>query len=260
MADQRPARTASGTPIRWRGLATAATLTAVTATLIAVTVLPTAASGRGPAVTGDPTARGLPGTAGSYRVAVTTEQGITSQGGHYTVTVPRLIGPNASVVTRVNQSIDAYLTAEKNDTGQDTTLSLTAGTIHVGGHVLSVPFDGLRTTRGTAHPTKLAAGLVFDLRTGARIRISDVFSSTPAGLRRLQSAVTTELTRRLGHTPDPTLTAPTVANYDQFVVSPNGLTVIVADLPFVFGPQNVTVPWTQLSDLVRPSRLPVLRS
>jgi hypothetical protein len=230
------------------------------AALITVAVIPTAATGRGPAVADDPTARGLPGTAGSYRVAVTTDRGITSQGGHYTVAVPRLTGPNTSVITRVNQSIDAYLTAEKNDTGQDTTLSLTAGTTHVGGQILSVPFDGLRNTRGTAHPTKLAAGLVFDLRTGARIRISDVFRSTPAGLRRLQSAVTTELTRRLGQAPDPTVTAPTVANYDQFVVNPNGLTVIVAEMPFVFGPQNALVPWTQLSDLVRPSLLPILRS
>jgi hypothetical protein len=100
---------------------------------------------------------------------------------------------------------------------------------------------------------------VFDLRAGERTRIQNVFTSTDAGLRRLQSVVRPELQRRFG-TVDPAVTEPTVANYGRFVVNPGGLVMIVVDLPFVIGPQSVPVPWSPLTDVVRPNLLPVLRS
>jgi hypothetical protein len=134
--------------------------------------------------------------------------------------VPRLTGPNASVVARVNRSINAYLAEEKGRTERGATLNLRAGAPHVGSHVLSVSFGGDRFTPGAAHPVKLTSGMVFDLRAGERTRIQNVFTSTDAGLRRLQSVVRPELQRRFG-TVDPAVTEPTVANYGRFVVNPD---------------------------------------
>jgi hypothetical protein len=205
---------------------------------------------------------GTPGTgsgATSYRVEITRERGRIGPGADYTAAVPVLSGPDPAVVRRVDVTIAEYVRQEKAATDNES-LHLTAGTPHVGAQVLALSFGGDRYPPGAAHPAELAAGLVFDLRTGERIRIEDVFAATDAGLRRLESIVRPELERRFPGGPTGGVTDPVPANYQQFAVNPQGLVVIVADLPYVLGPQSVLAPWDRLAGLVRPELAPVLRS
>ncbi|MCK9895306.1 DUF3298 domain-containing protein [Frankia sp. AgB32] len=205
--------------------------------------------------TGDTTAP----AAAPYRVTTRTERGTLRPGADYTITIPVLAGPDQNVVRRVNRAVLAYVNEERNQTA-DATLTLTAGSPHVGTTVLALSFGGDRYPPGAAHPTELATGLVFDLRTGDRIRIEDVFTSTDAGLRRLAAIVRPELDRRFPGGPTGGVADPVSANYEQFVVTPRGLVVIVSDLPYVLGPQSVLAPWERLGDLVRPDLAAALRS
>ncbi|CAO5252022.1 RsiV family protein [Frankia sp. AgKG'84/4] len=208
-----------------------------------------------------PTGAASSPAATAYRVTTRTERGTLRPGADYTVTVtiPVLAGPDENVVRRVDQAVVAYVNEEMNQTAE-ANLTLTAGAPHVGAAVLALSFGGDRYPPGAAHPTALAAGLVFDLRTGDRIRIEDVFTSTDAGLRRLAAIVRPELDRRFPGGPTGGVTDPVTANYQQFVVTPRGLVVIVTDLPYVLGPQSVLAPWERLRDLVRPDLAAVLNS
>ncbi len=206
-----------------------------------------------------PTGAASSPAATAYRVTTRTERGTLRPGADYTVTIPVLAGPDENVVRRVDQAVVAYVNEEKNQTAE-ANLTLTAGSPHVGAAVLALSFGGDRYPPGAAHPTELAAGLVFDLRTGDRIRIEDVFTSTDAGLRRLAAIVGPELDRRFPGGPTGGVTDPVAANYQQFVVTPRGLVVIVTDLPYVLGPQSVLATWERLRDLVRPDLAAVLSS
>ncbi|SNQ46046.1 conserved exported hypothetical protein [Frankia canadensis] len=199
------------------------------------------------------------GSAAAYRVTIRQDSGRIRAGADYTATIPVLSGPDPVVVRRVNTAIDEYVRQEKGLT-ENETLHLTAGAAHIGARVVALSFGGDRYPPGAAHPAELAAGLVFDLRTGDRVHIEDVFTSTGAGLRRLESIVRAELDRRFPGGPTGGVTDPLPANYQQFVVNPRGLVVIVADLPYVLGPQSVLAPWNRLGDLVRPDLAAVLRS
>ncbi|OAA21782.1 hypothetical protein UG55_105445 [Frankia sp. EI5c] len=210
---------------------------------------------------GAPTSPSTSAPSGSpaYRITTRNEEGSLGPDTTYSATVPVLEGPDAAVVDRVNTAIAEYVRQEKAGTSY-ANLTLKAGDPHVGRQVLALSFGGDRYPPGAAHPAELASGLVFDLRTGDRVTIEDVFTSTGDGLRRLESIVRPELDRRFPGGPTGGVTDPEPANYQQFVVNPRGLVVIVADLPYVLGPQSVLAPWDQLADLVRPELADVLRS
>lgn len=197
-------------------------------------------------------------TAG-YRVTVREESGKLEPEASYTATVPVLAGPDAAVVRRVNAAIAEYVEQEKAVTAYET-LTLKAGDPYVGSQVLALSFGGDRYPPGAAHPAELASGLVFDLRTGDRVTIEDVFISTDDGLRRLETIVRAELDKRFPDGPTGGVTDPVPANYQQFVVNQSGLVVIVADLPYVLGPQSVLASWERIGDLVRPELAGVLSS
>ncbi|WP_235498238.1 RsiV family protein [Frankia sp. R43] len=205
-----------------------------------------------------PTTR-TPGGSSAYRITIRNERGAIEPSASYTAQVPVLAGPDAAVVRRVNAAIAEYVSQEKTRTAHET-LTLTAGDPHVGARVLALSFGGDRYPPGAAHPSELASGLVFDLRTGDRVTIEDVFTSTDAGLRRLEPVVRAELERRFPDGPTGGVTDPLPANYQQFVVNPKGLVVIVTELPHVLGPQSVLVPWSSLDGLVRPELAEILRS
>ncbi|WP_018636105.1 RsiV family protein [Parafrankia elaeagni] len=226
--------------------------------LSASTAGPTAAPA-GPTAAASGPSDGPQPQAAEYQITIRQEEGRIDPEASFRADIPVLSGPDATVVGRVNAAIADYVRGEKAQTAYES-LTLTAGNPHVGAHVLALSFGGDRYPPGAAHPAELASGLVFDLRSGARVTIEDVFTSTPAGLRRLESIVRAELDRRFPDGPTGGVTDPDPANYRQFVVNPRGLVVIVAELPYVLGPQSVLAPWDQLDGLVRPELADVLRS
>jgi hypothetical protein len=179
----------------------------------------------------------------------------------YTITLPQLTGPDPTVADRVNAAVGDYV-REVQAQAFGATLTLKAGNPYIGAEVLSLSFGGDWYVQGTAHPTKIASGLVFDLRNGDRIGIQDVFTDTDSGLRLLQPVVRAQLESRFpGSEADfDVVTEPVPSNYEQFVVNQRGLVVIVVDLPYVIGPQSVLVKWDRLVDLVDPKLVDVLRS
>jgi len=172
--------------------------------------------------------------------------------------LPRLTGPDSTVAKRVNAAVDDHVREVRSQAAG--TLTYKTGDPYIGTDVLSLSFSGDWFVPGTAHPNKIAAGLVFDLRNGNRIGIRDVFTDTNSGLRRLQPVVRAKLESQFPGLVNDDVTEPVPSNYEQFVVNHSGLVVIVVDLPTVVGPRSVLVPWDKLVDLVRPELVGVLRS
>jgi hypothetical protein len=104
--------------------------------------------------------------------------------------------------------------------------------------------------------------LSYDLDTGSRISISDLFTDTQTALQRLSAAAAANPFvaewADPSEQPDPFASgyAPTPANFAMWAPTPNGLEITFAAYqvgPAVAGTPYIVVPWGQLHDLVKPN-------
>lgn len=195
-------------------------------------------------------------TGGATYTAATT----TINAGNWDVTVGQLDGGNSSVTTVFNnasrasgRALAGMLDADHmNPTGSAfdsrPTVSFRPTVV---AQVLTGTYNGHRA----AHPVNYITTIVIDTRNAAPITLADLFTDTPAGLKRL-----CEQTKRIFPTVygsgapmrDEPGNAPAENNFHNWIPTASGLEIHFEDGQFGHGLPVITVPWSQLSDLLAP--------
>jgi hypothetical protein len=124
------------------------------------------------------------------------------------------------------------------------------------GELWSFKFDFLFYSDGAAHPGSYSITVNYELGQSRELALGDLFLVSSNYLEVIATYCKTEL----GKQPffDPVFATgadPTVENYRNWNISPDGLRITFDDYqvaPHAAGPQTVTVPWNELNGLIDP--------
>ena len=124
------------------------------------------------------------------------------------------------------------------------------------GRLVSVRLHTMVYTGG-AHPNNWPETWVFDMATGQRLGLEDVFADPVQALTDIAPLVRADLRRTLGRMAlDDMLapgTTPTAKNYEDFVLTDQGITFLFAPYqvaPYAAGEQAVALPYKKLAPLL----------
>ncbi|MCJ0977650.1 RsiV family protein [Rhodococcus sp. ARC_M12] len=203
----------------------------------------------------------------SYVVGSTRVTGST-QYATYDVAIPQLSGGDPAVTAEFNESMRAALQDQiDRDYGYDFALSdgYSTGATYVGRRVISAEqiTDWIAVPPG-AHGNSLLATVTIDADTAQPISLGDAFTDLDAGLARLSDQAAKILpTTRAGESFERSGIEPTVANFGNWTASPEGMNIHFGDYQagaYGIGLITITVPWTDLSDVLAPGMRDVLSS
>ncbi|WP_415973149.1 RsiV family protein [Rhodococcus sp. 077-4] len=186
----------------------------------------------------------------------------------YDVAIPQLSGGDLAVTEEFDESMRAALQDQiDRDYGNDFALSdgYSRGYAHVGRRVISAEqITGWIAVPPGAHGNSLLATVTIDVDTAQPISLGDAFTDLDAGLARLSDRAADILpTTRAGGGFERSGIEPTVANFGNWTASPEGMNIHFGDYqvgPYGIGLVTITVPWTELSDVLAPGMLEVLSS
>ncbi|QII02612.1 DUF3298 domain-containing protein [Rhodococcoides fascians A21d2] len=240
---------------------TATPASAPTTTDVTVTVTTERAE---PTSTAPPTTSNAaePYVVGSTRITGSTEHAT------YDVAIPQLSGGNPAVTAEFNESMRAALQdLIDGHNGQDFALSdgYSTGATYVGRRVISAEqiTDWIAVPAG-AHGDSLISTVTIDADTAQPISLGDAFSDLDTGLARLSDRAAKILpTTRAGESFERAGIEPTVANFGNWTASPEGMNIHFGDYQvgaYGIGLITITVPWTDLSDVLAPGMQDVLSS
>ena len=127
--------------------------------------------------------------------------------------------------------------------------------------ILSLGLEYSTYTAGAAHPFNYMTTMNFDLRNGERLALKDLFMADSEHLKVLSEAAKKELDARFpggddGQVWDEDGALPTAVNYEEFLITREGLTVIFNPYQvaaYAAGTQRIKVPHALLSPYVDPS-------
>ncbi len=203
-----------------------------------------------------------PYVVGSTRVTGATEHAT------YDVAIPQLSGGNPAVTTEFNESMRAALQdLIDGHNEQDFALSdgYTPSSTYVGRRVISSEqiTDWIAVPPG-AHGDSLISTVTIDADTAQPITLGDAFTDLDVGLSRLSERAAEILpTTRAGDGFERSGIEPTVANFGNWTASPEGMNIHFGDYQvgaYSIGLITITVPWTDLSDVLAPGMQDVLSS
>jgi hypothetical protein len=123
--------------------------------------------------------------------------------------------------------------------------------------LLSVLFTTDAMQAGQAHPSHIKDSINYNLTAGKVITLSELFKSDSHYLDSFASYSKKMLQKKLKGN-DSMLdkgTAPDPKNYEDWNVKANGIKITFAEAqvaPYVFGPQQVTIPYSVLKDILSP--------
>ncbi|OZD89756.1 DUF3298 domain-containing protein [Rhodococcus sp. 05-2256-B2] len=203
-----------------------------------------------------------PYVVGSTRVTGSTERAT------YDVAIPQLSGGNAAVTAEFNESMRAALQDQiDREYGNDFALSdgYSTGTTHVGRLVISAEqITSWIAVPPGAHGNSLLATVTIDADTAQPITLGDAFTDLDAGLSRLSDRAAAILpSTRAGGSFERSGIEPTVANFGNWTASPEGMNIHFGDYQvgaYGIGLVTITIPWTDLSDVLAPGMEDVLSS
>ncbi|OZD72501.1 DUF3298 domain-containing protein [Rhodococcus sp. 05-340-1] len=186
----------------------------------------------------------------------------------YDVAIPQLSGGNPAVTAEFNESMRAALQDQiDGDYGNDFALSdgYSTGTTYVGRRVISAEqITGWIAVPPGAHGNSLIATVTIDADTAQPISLGDAFTDLDAGLARLSDRAAAILpTTRAGESFERSGIEPTVANFANWTASPEGMKIHFGDYQvgsYSIGLITITVPWSDLSDVLAPGMQDVLSS
>ncbi|MCJ0891286.1 RsiV family protein [Rhodococcus sp. ARC_M5] len=203
-----------------------------------------------------------PYVVGSTRITGSTENAT------YDVAIPQLSGGDPAVTAEFNESMRAALQDQiDGDYGYDFALSdgYSTGATYVGRRVISAEqiTDWIAVPPG-AHGNSLLATVTIDADTAQPISLGDAFTDLDSGLSRLSERAAEILpTTRAGESFERSGIEPTVANFGNWTASPEGMNIHFGDYQvgaYGLGLITITVPWTDLSDVLAPGMQDVLSS
>lgn len=223
----------------------------------------TRSSSTAPTTTTSSSAPAAAYTKSSVRVTGSTDRA------RYDVVIPQLAGGKQAVTAEFNQSMRAALQdqIDHDYSGMSFTLSdgSRQGPFHIGSRVVSAELISywIADPPG-AHGDSLLATVTIDADTAKPITLSDVFGNLNAGLRRLSREAARILpTTRAGARFERSGITPAEKNFANWTASPDGMQIHFGDYQvgaYADGLISITVPWSDLSDVLAPGMQDVLSS
>ncbi len=246
------------------GCSTSGTATPVSAP---TTTDVTATIERAAPTTTTPTTTSTSSAAEPYVVGSTRVTGSTARA-TYDVAIPQLSGGKPAVTAEFNESMRAALQDQiDRDYGNDFALSdgYSTGTTYVGRRVISAEqITSWIAVPPGAHGNSLLATVTIDADTAQPITLGDTFTDLDAGLSRLSDRAAAILpSTRAGGSFERSGIEPTEANFGNWTASPEGMNIHFGDYQvgsYGIGLVTITVPWTDLSDVLAPGMQDVLSS
>jgi len=198
---------------------------------------------------------------------------VAAVGATYDIRYPVVGGLDATVATAINTVLRhdadgavAGFSADAKNAGKpmrDFSPSVATQTFSVSfsdGRFLSLGTLFAEFMTGAAHGTAGLSTYTFDLQTGARLRLADLFRPGSSYLALLSSESRTRL-RALFH--DPSLnefinpgTTPSAGNFSAWQLVPSGLRITFQEYqvaPYAFGMPSIVIPWSTLRPVLSPS-------
>ena len=194
----------------------------------------------------------------------------TNQTPPFTITsqTPQLTGSDDPRVTAFNQRLTELVTKEV-DTFRQSFLQNTAPVMTNGsflevaytllsqtGDVWSFKFDFHFYSDGAAHPGSYSITLNYDLNQGKELALADLFLPNSSYLETIANYCVAELSKQpFFEGPFADGAQPTLENYRNWNITPDGLMITFDEYqvaPYAAGPQTVTVPYSELRNLIDP--------
>ena len=186
------------------------------------------------------------------------------------ISYPQITGPNASaafnneMVALINNTIGDF----KKDTGDASTdlpadsqgSSLTVGyqVTAATPEFISVVLTVSEYSAGAAHPNSYSVSVNYDLRTGKRIRLGDLFTTGSGYLQSISKICVTKLKSKLGQDSDADWiqrgAGPKLDNYKDWNITSTGLEITFDAYQvaaYAFGPQLVFMQYSELKPLIK---------
>jgi hypothetical protein len=137
-------------------------------------------------------------------------------------------------------------------------------------HILSFEVSDSQIVAGGAHPNTDVETFTYDLRSGKRVRLADLFKSDADYLTALSNYVMPMLQNKLNAKPDDadaldwiqSGASPKGENYQNFLIGKEGLVIVFQQYqvaPYAAGVQRITVPYPILQTLADPAGLLAVR-
>ena len=190
----------------------------------------------------------------------------------YDVKVPRLVGlADAAMAARINDAVAGQATAAIDKFVKDSADAPAAGGSQPSGldgdyevtlldaRAYSVKLRLSAYQAGAAHPGTTLYAFTFDLRSGHRVRLADLFRPGSAYLPRLSELSRQQLAATLGPDADADQveagTQPTEDNFAGWALRPHELEITFGEYqvgPYALGTPKVAIPYRSLAALVAP--------
>ena len=195
----------------------------------------------------------------------------TNQTPPFTITAqtPQLTGSEDPRVTAFNQRLNEFVSNEV-DMWRQSFLQNTASTVNKGstlnvtytlvsqiGDLWSFKFDSDFYSDGAAHSGLNSMTLNYDLAQGKELALADLFLPNSDYLGAISKYCITELSKQPFFDPTSEQGAqPKPENYRNWNITPEGLMITFDEYqvaPYAAGPQQVTVPYSELRGLINPA-------
>ena len=145
--------------------------------------------------------------------------------------------------------------------GQQSDFQIRYDVAYLNASLFSLDLQYFESYSGAAHPYGYSETMNFDLRSGERVRLDDLFLSDAEYLPVLAEAPKKELEARFPTEEgqkmwDEDGAKPTAANYEEFLITPEGFVVIFNPyqvVAYAAGVQRITVPYAALAELLDPA-------
>ncbi|WP_236737352.1 RsiV family protein [Mycolicibacterium llatzerense] len=191
----------------------------------------------------------------AYTVSTTA---IDSGGWH--VTLSQLSGGNSAVTTAFNSASRASAQTMASMLDVDHVIASESAfsarpTVSFRPTAVAQVLTGTYYWRRAAHPLNYVTTVVIDTRTAAPITVDDLFADTRAGLNKLSQQTKLIFPAKYGHaTPmgEELGNAPLEKNFHNWIPTATGLEIHFEDGQFGHGLPVITVPWSQLIELLAP--------
>lgn len=178
--------------------------------------------------------------------------------------VPRVEGGNPEVAAVFNDEMDAALQAQADSVTGGSLEGRPGSEVRIGERVLSGVLRTAAVDLAEAQSMPLASTVVVDSESGSLITLSSLFNDLDEGLARLQEeSETLGPSTDLGDSFDATGLEPTEQMFGRWSAESSGMRVFFEQGvvgPMAAGIVELTIPWDNLSDIMKPGVADIVAS